>query len=186
MWLIVGLGNPGAKYAMTRHNIGFMALDYLHQSLKAPEGRGDFKAIVRKFKWDGREVVTAQPQTFMNLSGESVRAIMDFYKIDIENLLIVHDEIDIPFGEIRVHVNRSHGGHNGIKSVMEHLNTKNYMRLRLGIGRPADPRIAVPDFVLQKFSNEELLTLPDFLNKAVDAIETIVFEGPVKAAARFN
>lgn len=186
MWLVAGLGNPGAKYALTRHNIGFMAVDYLLRSLEAPSGKTDFKALVNKFKWDGHEIVTAQPQTYMNLSGESVRPLMDFYKISPENLIVVHDEIDIPFGEMRIHKNKSPGGHNGIKSVSEKLGTNDYLRLRLGVGRPPHPEMAVPDYVLQKFSETEMNALPEFLNRAADALEAIIFEGASKAATKFN
>lgn len=186
MWLVVGLGNPGAKYALTRHNIGFMAMDFLLRSLEAPAGKTDFKAIVNKFKWEGEDVVVAQPQTFMNLSGESVRPIMDFYKVPLEKLIVVHDEIDVPFGEMRLHKNRSGQGNNGVKSITETLGTQDYIRVRLGVGRPTIPGMAVADYVLQKFSAEEMNALPDFLNRSVDAIEAIIFEGLPKAAGQFN
>ncbi|MBX3032286.1 MAG: aminoacyl-tRNA hydrolase [Bdellovibrionaceae bacterium] len=186
MWLIVGLGNPGTKYALTRHNIGFMAVDYLLRSLEAPANRTDFKALVNKFKWEGEEVVTVQPQTYMNLSGDSVRPLMDFYKIPLEKLIVVHDEVDLPFGKMKLQKNRSHGGHNGIKDITAKMASQDYLRVRLGVGRPSDPRFNVADYVLQKFSDEEMAAMPAFLNRATDAIEALIFEGLAKAGNRFN
>lgn len=186
MWLIVGLGNPGSKYALTRHNIGFMAIDFLLRSLEAPAGKSDFKAIVNKFKWDGEEVVTAMPQTFMNLSGEAVRPIMDFYKIPLEKLIVLHDEVDVPFNHMRIHKNRSPAGNNGIKSISQVLGTNDYARVRLGVGRPANPNVPVADHVLQKFNDDEMAKLPEFLNRAVDAVECLIFQGLNKASSLFN
>ena len=186
MWLIVGLGNPGAKYALTRHNIGFMSMDFLLRSVEAPAGKSDFNAIVNKFRWEGTEIVVAQPQTFMNLSGQPVRALMDFYKIPLEQLVVVQDDIDQPFGNMRFHKNRGHGGHNGIRDISEKWGSADYIRLKLGVGRPENPNIPVADYVLQKFNDVEMQALPDFLNKSVDAIESLLFEGLGKASSKFN
>lgn len=186
MYLIVGLGNPGAKYALTRHNIGFMAVDLFSISAGSPPWREEFHAHTCKFKMDSEEILIAKPMTFMNKSGESVQALMSFYKISPEKLIVVHDELDIAFSEIRVHKNRSPGGHNGIKSVTQLLGTQDYIRLRLGVGRPPHPEMDIADFVLQKFSAEEQSKLTDFLNKAGDALESVVFDGHSKAATKFN
>lgn len=186
MWLIVGLGNPGAKYALTRHNIGFMAIDYLLKSLGAPPPKTDFKALVNKFKWDGEEVVTAQPQTFMNLSGESVIPLMGFYKIPLENVIVLQDDIDQPFGQMRFHKNRGHGGHNGIRDISAKAGSMDYIRLKLGVGRPVNPEMNVADYVLQRFSDEEMAALPDFLNKSIDAVEALFKHGLQKASSQFN
>lgn len=186
MHLIVGLGNPGPKYALTRHNIGFMAVDLFAASAGNPPWHEEHKAHTCRFKMDGVEVLLAKPMTFMNLSGQSVQSLMAFYKIPLENLVVVHDEIDIPFGSMRFQKNRGHGGHNGIRNIHELLGTPDYTRLKLGVSRPPHPEMKVPDYVLQKFSEQEQQQLPDFLNKAGDALETIIFEGLSKASTKFN
>lgn len=186
MWLIVGLGNPGAKYAMTRHNIGFMALDAYAQSVGHPKWKEERQALVTRLKMDDQEVLFAKPQTFMNKSGESVRALMDFYKIELEKVVVVHDEIDVGFGAIRVHKNRGSGGHNGIKSINQMLSTQDYVRLKLGVGRSPNPNIDAATHVLQNFSPDEQSQLIDFLNTAGDAIESLIFDGYSKAATKFT
>mgnify|MGYP001557836626 CR=1 FL=1 len=186
MWLIVGLGNPGAKYAMTRHNIGFMALDAYAQGVGNPRWKEERQALVVRLKMDDQEVIFAKPQTFMNKSGESVRALMDFYKVELEKIVVVHDEIDVGFGAIRIHKNRGSGGHNGIKSINQMLSTQDYVRLKLGVGRSPNPNIDAATHVLQNFAPEEQADLVDFLNVAGDAIESLIFDGTSKAATKFT
>jgi PTH1 family peptidyl-tRNA hydrolase len=186
MHLIVGLGNPGPKYALTRHNIGFMAIDLFAMGAGSPPWKEEHKAHTCRFQMDDQQILLAKPMTFMNLSGQSVQALMQFYKIPLENLVVVHDEIDIPFATLRFHKNRGHGGHNGVRNISELLGTADYTRLKLGVGRPPHPEMKVPDFVLQKFSAEESQQLPDFLNKAGDALESVIFDGVSKAASKFN
>ena len=192
MWLIVGLGNPGLKYSLHRHNIGFLALDAYCASIGNPPWKEDHDAFVTRFKiespegGDPVEVIFAKPYTYMNKSGEPTRAIMDYYKIAIENVIVVHDEIDQGFGAIKIHKNRGPGGHNGVKSLNEQLGTQDYTRLKLGVGRPADPRMDVAAYVLQNFSNEEQTHLHDFLSLAGDAIEGLIFDGYGKAASKFT
>lgn len=194
-WLIVGLGNPGPKYQLTRHNVGFMALDLMVQSLGLSSSTGsgsgsgwstEQKALVLKSKGAQNELIFVKPQTFMNLSGESVQPLMAYYKVELENLVVVHDEIDIPFAKIRFQKNRGAGGHNGLKSINERMGTQDYIRLKLGVGRPAHPDFAVADYVLQSFAKEEQDTLGSFLEKAGDAIECLVTEGLDKASTKFN
>jgi PTH1 family peptidyl-tRNA hydrolase len=185
MWLIVGLGNPGTQYTLTRHNIGFLSLDLLAEGLRAPAWSTEHKALTCKFKLEQEQVLLAKPQTYMNLSGESVQALMAFYKIQLDHLVVVHDDIDQPFGSLRFHKNRGHGGHNGIRSISGLLGP-DYIRLKLGVGRPENPQMQVADYVLQKFSSEEQSALPDFLNKSGDAIESLIFEGLGKASTKFN
>lgn len=190
IWLITGLGNPGKKYQLNRHNIGFMALDYLAQGWSkggspAPENE-EHKALVRKLKVEDQTVILAKPQTFMNLSGESVQALLHFYKIPKENLLVLHDEVDLPFEKMKFHKNRSAGGNNGVKSISQHLGDNDYSRLRLGVGRPPHPEMSVADFVLQNFSKEEMTAMPPFLNRACDATEAFIFDGLTKASTQFN
>jgi PTH1 family peptidyl-tRNA hydrolase len=186
MYLVVGLGNPGSKYALTRHNIGFMAVDLFAIGANSPPWKEEQKAHVCKFQLDDQQVLLVKPMTFMNLSGQSVQALMQFYKIPLENLIVIQDDIDQPFGKIRFHKNRGHGGHNGIRNISELLGTADYIRLKLGVGRPAHPEMAVADYVLQKFSSEEQQQLPDFLNKAGDALESVIFDGLSKASTKFN
>ena len=189
MWLIVGLGNPGNKYTFTRHNVGFLAVDLFAQSCNggnAPVWKDEHKAQVCKLKIEDQPIVIAKPQTFMNLSGESVQSLMNFYKIDQEHLIVVQDDIDQGFGSMRFHKNRGHGGHNGIRSISGLLGSADYVRLKLGVGRPAHPEMEVADYVLAKFSSEEQSQLTEFLNKAGDAIESLIFDGLSKASTKYN
>lgn len=186
MYLIVGLGNPGQKYSMNRHNIGFMACDYWLKSLNGDGLREEHKALTKKFKIDDQEVLLAKPQTYMNKSGESVLALMNFYKIPKENLLVIHDDIDLPFGSMRLQYNRSPGGQNGVKNISELLGHNEYARLKLGVGRPTHPDFAISDYVLSNFSQDEILVLNHYLKTACDAIESFIFEGLNKASTKFN
>lgn len=186
MWLVVGLGNPGPKYALTRHNIGFMAIDYFLRAIGAPGVRQDFKAEVAKFKYEDHDLVLLKPLTYMNLSGDSVRAAADFYKIPLENILVLHDEVDLPFGQMKLQKNRGAGGHNGVKDITTKMGSADYARLRLGVGRPPHPEMAVSDFVLQKFSDEEFTAMPAFLEKACDALDLVLSQGVQKAANSVN
>jgi peptidyl-tRNA hydrolase, PTH1 family len=186
MWMVVGLGNPGAKYLLNRHNIGFMALDNFTASLGDLPSKEDKKAVTCKFKLEGHDLLLVKPQTFMNKSGEAVQPLMAFHKVELSNLIVVHDEIEIPFGEIRIQRNRGAGGHNGLKSINELLGTQDYWRMRLGVGRPPIPQMDVAAWVLQNFSKEEMSQMSTFLNAAGDALECIIFEGGDKAANKFN
>ncbi len=191
-WLIVGLGNPGPKYQLTRHNIGFMALDIFAQSLNPSLAGGandwstEHKGFVLKTKGSQNELIFVKPQTYMNLSGETVQPLMAYYKIELDNLVVVHDEIDLPFGKMRFQKNRGAGGHNGLKSINERLGTQDYARLKLGVGRPAHPDFLISDYVLQAFAKEEQSELGPFLEKAGDAISCLVTEGLDRASTRFN
>jgi PTH1 family peptidyl-tRNA hydrolase len=186
MWMVVGLGNPGGKYALTRHNIGFMALDSYALSVGGPRWKEERQAFVTRMKLDNIEVLFVKPQTFMNKSGDSVRALMDYYKIQLEHIIVVHDDIDQGFGAIKLHKNRGAGGHNGLKSLNEMLGTQDYMRLKLGVGRPTIPQMDVAAYVLQNFSSEETQHLHEFLSVSGDAIESVIFDGLSKAATKFT
>jgi PTH1 family peptidyl-tRNA hydrolase len=191
MWLIVGLGNPGPQYALTRHNIGFLCLDLLEKGLNGSGWNTEHKAQVSRVKWTSEKnipenVILVKPQTYMNRSGESVQAIMHFYKIPQDHVIVAHDDIDQAFGSMKFHKNRGHGGHNGIRNISELLGNADYLRLKLGVGRPPHPEMQVADYVLQKFSQEEQNHLTDFLNKAGDAVEVAIFEGLGKASTLFN
>ena len=133
MKLIVGLGNPGKEYENTRHNCGFMAIDYLAQDLGVTINQAKFKGLYAKIKVEGEDVILLKPQTYMNLSGESVSEVMKFFKIDKEDVLVIYDDLDLPVGKIRIRANGSAGGHNGIKSLIAHLNGQDFKRIRIGI-----------------------------------------------------
>ncbi|MFP5519972.1 MAG: aminoacyl-tRNA hydrolase [Bdellovibrionia bacterium] len=186
MWLVVGLGNPGNQYAYTRHNVGFLAVDMMIRGLGNPTLKNQFKGEVALTKIQNHQVVFAKPQTFMNLSGECVQPLMGYYKVEREHLIVFHDDLDIPFGQIRIHKNRGHGGHNGIKSISGLLGSPDYIRIKLGIGRPPHPEMAVADWVLGKWTAQEEANLPEFLNRAGDALMAILEKGPEKAASLYN
>ena len=151
MFLIAGLGNPGEKYSHTRHNIGFLIIDKIVKNLSLSNNinNPNFKAIVTK----SQNSLYVQPQTFMNLSGQSVLSVKNFYKIDIEKIIVIHDDLDLPFGALRFKVGGGHGGHNGLKSIDE-LIGKDYIRVRIGIGRPENKK-EITSYVLGNFTNDE-------------------------------
>lgn len=154
MFLIVGLGNPGVEYAATRHNIGFDMITYLSDKYNIPVNSREGKALVGKGILAGEKVMLAQPQTYMNLSGESVRALMDYYKIDIEDLLVIYDDISLDVGQIRMRGKGSAGGHNGIKSIIQHTGTQEFARIKIGVGQKPEGGDLVKH-VLGRFFREE-------------------------------
>ncbi len=171
---------------MNRHNIGFMACDYWLKSLNGADYRDEHKALTKKFKIDDKEILLAKPQTYMNKSGEAVVALMNFYKIPKANLLVIHDDIDLPFGTMKIHHNRGPGGQNGVKNIAELFGNNEFARLKLGIGRPPHPEFAVADYVLGNFPKEEIVLLDQYLEQACNAIEGFIFEGINKASTKFN
>ncbi len=184
-YLIIGLGNPGREYKDTRHNIGFMLIDHIAVRLNARGMKLQSKAIVISALHEERKVILAKPQTFMNLSGQSVQGLLHFYKIPFENLLVAHDDLDIPLGTIRIRPTGGPGGQRGMASTIEQLGTKDFPRLRLGIGRPPG-RMDAKDYVLQDFSKDDLKLLPEILEHGVDAALTFVTHGLNKAMNQFN
>jgi PTH1 family peptidyl-tRNA hydrolase len=187
MYLVVGLGNPGTKYSLNRHNIGFMLIDHWLTTLgiSSPRWKKDFQSENLVFEIEGQKICAVKPQTFMNLSGESVQSLMAFYKIPLQNLIVIHDEIDQPFGAFKIHKNRGHAGHNGIRNISQLLGP-DYARLRLGVGRPQVPEMNVADYVLQNFSIEELTQMNHFLDKGCEALEKMISDGVEKAATLYN
>ncbi len=177
MWLIVGLGNPGKKYAGNRHNIGFMAADELRVRLGLPDFRDKFSGEFSR----GDDVAILKPQTFMNVSGESVQPCAAFLKVPPSEVLVIHDELDVPFDEVRLKVGGGHGGHNGLRSIIERFGA-DFARLRMGIGRPPpDFRGDVADFVLADFSGTEKALLPDLVKRGVTAAERVLKDGTLRA-----
>ena len=184
-YLIIGLGNPGREYKDTRHNIGFMLIDQVAVRLNARGMKLQAKAIVTSALYEERKIILAKPQTYMNLSGQSVQGLLHFYKIPIENLLVAHDDLDIPFGTIRIRPGGGPGGQRGMASTIDHLGTKEFPRLRLGIGRPPG-RMDPKDYVLQMFSKDDMKLLPEILDRAADAAMEFVMKGLNSAMNKFN
>ncbi|MFN8382746.1 MAG: aminoacyl-tRNA hydrolase [Anaerolineales bacterium] len=184
-FLIIGLGNPGREYKDTRHNIGFMLIDHIAVRLNARGMKLQSKAIVISALHEERKIILAKPQTFMNLSGQSVQGLLHFYKIPFENLLVAHDDLDIPLGTLRIRPSGGPGGQRGMASTIEQLGTKDFPRLRLGIGRPPG-RMDAKDYVLQDFSKDDMKLLPEVLDRGVDAALTFVTHGLNKAMNQFN
>ena len=186
MHLIVGLGNPGAEYAKTRHNAGFSLVERLAERWKAGWGNERrFASRAAKAGHAGKKVLLCEPQTFMNLSGESVGALVQFYQLPMEKILIAVDDADLALGEIRLRPGGGSGGHHGLESVAEHLGTKEYARLRIGIGRKNETR-QITGHVLGKFSAEENALLEKVLERAADQLECWLEAGIQKAMSQFN
>ena len=198
--LIVGLGNLGTKYSKTRHNIGFMAVDYLSDANEIRLNRKDFKAIWGKGIIQDREVILAKPQTFMNLSGEAVSSLANYFHIEPAHIITIYDDVDLELGCIRVRPKGSSGGHRGMESIIEKLGTGNFPRIRLGIGRPMEraDRVGVKtatrlpiskivaDYVLSPFDSEEKDLLKQILDRVKDAVDVILKDGIERAMNRFN
>ena len=194
MYIVVGLGNYGAKYAMNRHNIGFMCVDVwlktLNESTSESSFRQEHKALTQKIKLTRagveKEILIAKPQTYMNKSGESVLSLMQFYKIERPHLIVIQDDIDQVFGAMKIQFNRGHGGQNGIRNISELFGAADYHRLKLGVGRPEHPGFDIGDYVLGNFPKDELTLLPQFLEKGSQALESFIFDGASRAATKFN
>ena len=188
MKLIVGLGNPGAQYKGTRHNAGFLAVDFLakHFGFDKFKKADKFKAEIAEGTISGEKVLIAKPQTFMNLSGQSVSAIMSFYKIPIEDLIVIFDDADLPYGNMRIRSEGSGGGQKGAKSIIELLGTQGFVRIRLGIQPPLSFKGSLEDYVLGALTDEEFDLLEDSIKKLPDAIIGL-FKGDVdKVMNEFN
>jgi len=185
-WLIVGLGNPGPEYAKTRHNIGAMVVEVLAKRHGMSLSKSKkASALVAEGRIDGNKVILAFPQTYMNQSGGPTKALMSFYKVDANAVVALHDELDIPFEAIRLKFGGGDNGHNGLKSLRSATGTGDWFRVRLGIGRPpgtGDPAA----FVLKAFASVETKELPVFLERAADAVESLITEGIERAQMRFN
>jgi PTH1 family peptidyl-tRNA hydrolase len=181
--LIVGLGNPGREYAQTRHNAGFMVVDALARKWSVPESRKRFKSELAEVRRGDTRIVLQMPQTFMNASGVALREAVNWYKVSPENILIVVDDLDQPFGQLRIRARGSAGGHNGLSSIFQQLGTTEISRLRIGIGRS---RAATISHVLSKFSQEERAQMDDVIANAVDAVELWLEKGVTDAMNAIN
>lgn len=184
-YLVVGLGNPGREYAANRHNIGFMLIDRLAERLGVRFSRLESKALVTKGEYLGRRMILAKPQTFMNLSGQAVGSLVRFYKVPLENLLVVYDDVDLDLGTIRIRPAGGSAGQKGMASTLERLGTQEFPRMRLGIGRPPG-RMEAAAYVLQDFSRADLEMLEPTLDRAADAVLLFVTEGLNAAMNKYN
>ena len=211
-WLVVGLGNPGEKYENTRHNVGFLTVDELaerarvpvqklkHRALtntfmvadqlgeryRLPIQKLKFKALTNIFTISGEKVLVMKPVTYMNLSGEAVGEAARFYKLPPERVLVISDDVSLPVGKLRIRKGGSAGGHNGLKSIIQHLGTDQFPRIKVGVGQKPHPDYDMADWVLSKFAGEDLKTITEAIRKAADAVECLIQEGPDKAMNRFN
>jgi peptidyl-tRNA hydrolase, PTH1 family len=181
VWLVVGLGNPGREYEHTRHNIGFMVADELARRWKASGWREKFGGEIAQAK----DIVMLRPQEFMNVSGQAVQRTQAFYKVEPNQTIVVHDEIDLPFGKIRVKVGGGHGGHNGLRSIIQMTNDA-FVRVRCGLGKPVGGKEKVTGHVLGGFSKAEQTELPFLIGGAADAVQWIVDKGATAAMNKVN
>lgn len=184
MYVIAGLGNPGKKYENTRHNMGFITIDQLAEKHNIKTDKLKFKALVGEGRIAGQKVLLVKPQTYMNLSGESVREVMSFYKLEPENLIVIYDDIDIEVGALRIRKFGSAGTHNGMKSVVYQLQSDRFPRIRLGIG--SQKKGDLVNFVIGGFSKEEVPVLEEAVSNAVLAIECILEDGIDRAMNQYN
>ena len=184
-YLLIGLGNPGREYRDNRHNVGFMLIDRLVVRLDARGMKVQSKAIVTTAAYQERKLILAKPQTYMNLSGHSAQGLLNFYKIPVENMIIAHDDLDLPFGTIRIRPKGGPGGQKGMASTIEQLGTNSFARLRIGIGRPPG-RMDPAAYGLQNFSRDEFRSLSEIVDRAADAALEFVVNGVTMAMNKYN
>ena len=185
-WLLVGLGNPGSKYESTRHNMGFLAVDGLARRKGFRFNKLRFRAWTAEWMVNGEKVLVMKPQTYMNLSGESVGEAARFYKVPADHVLVISDDVSLPVGRLRIRKSGSAGGHNGLKNIIQHLGTDAFPRIKVGVGMPDHPDHEMIDWVIGKPQGEEAKTLRAALDRAADAALSVIDEGPDRAMNRFN
>ncbi len=185
-WLVVGLGNPGSKYDGTRHNAGFRALEHYCAKSGQKIDKIKFKSLIGEGQFGGARVLFLKPQTFMNLSGEAVRDAATFYKIDPSHIIVLSDDISLPVGRIRVRAKGSAGGQNGLKNIIYHLNSDQFPRVKIGVGAKPHPDYDLADWVLSRFTADEQESINHAAERAMQAAEEIVKNGPASAAQLFN
>ncbi len=185
-WLVVGLGNPGEKYENTRHNVGFLTVDELAERARVPVQKLKYRALTNTVELGGARALLMKPVTYMNLSGEAVGQAARFYKIPPERVLVISDDVSLPLGKLRIRKSGSAGGHNGLKNIIQHLGTDQFPRVKIGVGEKPHPDYDMADWVLSRFTGEDLKTITQAVKRAADAVECFVREGPDKAMNRFN
>lgn len=185
IYLIAGLGNPGREYKINRHNIGFMVIDEVAEKLGIEFTRMQSNAMVTKGEYTGEKIILAKPYSYMNASGQPIRSLIRFYKIPFDNLLVIYDDVDLPFGTIRLRPEGSSSGQQGMNSIIQQLRSEDFNRLRVGIGRPPG-KMRTPDYVLQDFKKGEVEELPMILDRASDAVLSFISEGIISAMNNYN
>lgn len=186
MYIIAGLGNPGRDYVGTRHNVGFEVLDAVAAKYDIKIKKLRFNAIYGEGTIGGEKVILVKPQTYMNLSGESIRDFKAWYKTDNTEIIVIYDDISLPVGKLRLRSKGSAGGHNGIKSIIYQLNSDVFPRIKVGVGKPENPNYDLADYVLGRFGSDEVKTLVESAVRAADAVEVIIRDGMEKAMAAYN
>ena len=185
MKIIVGLGNPTKEYAGTRHNVGFSVIYNISDAYGISVDTKKHKALIGKGMIEHEKVVLAMPQTYMNLSGESVRELMDFYKCDLEDLIVIYDDISLDVGKLRIRAKGSAGGHNGIKNIISHLGTQEFTRIKVGVGEKP-PKMDLADYVLGRFSKEEQPIIRESADRAREAVKDIILHDVAYAMNKYN
>lgn len=185
-WIIVFLGNPGAKYNGTRHNAGFMAADAMADELKVSINKLRFKALTATVSIGGEKVLLMKPQTYMNLSGEAVAQAVKFYKVSPDHVIVVSDEVAIPIGKLRIRKGGSAGGHNGLKNIIQHLGTDQFPRMRMGVGAAPHPDYDMADWVLSTFKNQDAETMAELAKKVSAALQSYITDGADRAMNKYN
>lgn len=184
MFIIVGLGNPGKKYDLTRHNVGFETIDRLSEKHQIQVNKMKYKALIGEGVIGGERVMLVKPQTYMNLSGETVQSICHYYQLPMENLIVIYDDVDTDFAKLRIRKKGSSGTHNGMRNIIYLIQKDDFPRIRIGIGKSST--LALKDYVLQKFKKDEMIEMNETIEKAAKAVETIIVDGVEIAMNRFN
>ena len=185
-WLVVGLGNPGDKYENTRHNVGFLTVDQIAEQLRVPVQKLKYRALTNTVELGGAKVLLMKPVTYMNLSGEAVGEAARFYKIPPEHVLVISDDVSLPLGRLRVRKGGSAGGHNGLKSIIQHLGTDQFPRIRVGVGEKPHPDYDLADWVLGRPQGEDKKAIDGAVKRAADAVECILSQGLERGMGKFN
>jgi len=185
-WIVVFLGNPGPKYAGTRHNVGFMTADKCEKATGARISRSRFKALTDQIKIDSEGVLLMKPQTYMNLSGDAVGEAAKFYKVPTDHVIVISDDVSLPIGKLRIRGKGSAGGHNGLKSIIARLGGDGFPRIKIGVGAPPHPDYDMADWVLGTFKNQDAVDIEEACAKAWEAVESLIRVGVEKTQSRYN
>lgn len=185
-WIVVFLGNPGARFDGTRHNVGFMTADAFAEKHDVKIDRVKYKALIRQVDLGDESVLLMKPQTFMNLSGDAVREAMNFYKIPTDHILVISDDVSLPVGKLRIRRSGSAGGHNGLKDIIAKCGGDGFPRIKVGVGEKPHPDYDMADWVLSKFVGDDAKTILDATSRAADAVEVLITQGVDKAMAKYN
>lgn len=186
MYLIAGLGNPGRQYEMTRHNMGFSTLDYIADKAGIKISKLKYKALYGEGIMNGEKVILIKPQTYMNASGESIVDFVNFYKTDMQHLIVINDDISLPAGKIRIRPKGSDGGHNGLKSIIYLLGSDDFIRIKIGVGAPENSEYDIADYVLGRFSHDEIPIMENAIMRANDAVGEIMTSNVQTAMNKYN